>query len=123
MSVEAQIDRPEAADRPLWRGPVPPGASLLVVRGFYEGLEVAIDRDWVVVGRGRGADVVIAEPTLSRAHAAFGFDGEHFFVQDLGSTNGTMVNGAKERTSSLKDGDEVQIGKLLLRIALPTTGA
>ncbi len=100
-------------------GPVPSGGTLRVVRGFYEDLEVAVDRDWLVIGRGRGADVVIAEPTMSRAHAAIGFDGERFFVQDLGSTNGTRVNGSREQKATLKDGDEVQLGKLLLRIALP----
>ena len=40
--------------------PVPVGASLQVVKGFYEGLELSIDRDWLVIGRGRSADVVIA---------------------------------------------------------------
>jgi len=89
------------------------------MRGFFEGLEVAVDRDWVVIGRGRGADVVIAEPTMSRAHAAIGYDGQEFFVQDLGSTNGTRVNGSRERKSSLKTGDDIQLGKLLLRVELP----
>ena len=91
----------------------------MVLRGFYEGLEVPVDRDWVVIGRGRGADIVIAEPTMSRAHAAIGFDGERFFVQDLGSTNGTRVNGAADQKATLKDGDEVQLGKLLVRVTLP----
>jgi pSer/pThr/pTyr-binding forkhead associated (FHA) protein len=72
---------------------VPGGGSIRVLRGFYEGLEMPVDRDWMVIGRGRGADIVIAEPTMSRAHAAIGYDGAHFFVQDLGSTNGTRVNG------------------------------
>ncbi|MCG8592499.1 MAG: FHA domain-containing protein [Proteobacteria bacterium] len=98
---------------------VPPGASACVRSGFYEGLEVPIDRDWVVIGRGRNADVVLAEPTLSRAHAAIGFDEEGFFVQDLGSTNGTQVNGAKCKRHLLKSGDEVQIGKLVIAVTLP----
>jgi len=119
MPSETTASRTGEPERPAFRGPVPAGASLLVLRGFYEGLEVPLDRDWLVLGRGRGADVAIAEPTLSRAHAAFGYDGRRFFVQDLGSTNGTLVNGAKERTRLLEDGDEVQIGKLLLRVALP----
>jgi pSer/pThr/pTyr-binding forkhead associated (FHA) protein len=101
-------------------GPVPGGASFVVLEGFYEGLEVAIDRSWVVIGRGRGADVMLAEPTISRAHAAFGHDGGGFFVQDLGSTNGTFVNGTREKKASLKPGDEVQMGKLRLRVTLPT---
>ena len=100
-------------------GPVPSGGVIRVVKGFFEGLELALDRDWVVIGRGRGADVVIAEPTMSRAHAAIGYDGESFFVQDLGSTNGTKVNGTREQKAPLKSGDDIQLGKLLLRVDLP----
>ena len=100
-------------------GPVPSGGSIRVLRGFYEGLEMAVDRDWMVIGRGRGADIVIAEPTMSRAHAAIGFDGSHFFVQDLGSTNGTRVNGTREQKAVLRNGDEVQLGKLALAVTLP----
>ncbi len=100
-------------------GPVPAGASVQVVCGFYEGLEVPIDRDWMVIGRGRSADVPIAEPTISRAHVAIGFDGERFFMQDLGSTNGTRVNGERETKVLLDPGDELQLGKLRLRVALP----
>jgi pSer/pThr/pTyr-binding forkhead associated (FHA) protein len=101
--------------------PVPSGAAIEVLRGFYEGLELPIDRDWFVIGRGRGADAVLAEATISRAHAAIGFDpAAGFFVQDLGSTNGTLLNGEKQKHSALKSGDQIQIGKLLLRVTLPT---
>jgi pSer/pThr/pTyr-binding forkhead associated (FHA) protein len=85
------------------------------MRGFYEGLEIPVDRDWLVIGRGRSADLVLSEPTISRAHAAIGFEEGEFFVQDLGSTNGTGVNGQREPRTSLSDGDEVQLGKLALR--------
>ena len=97
---------------------VPGGASVRVMRGFYEGLEVPLDRDWMVIGRGRSADLVIAEPTISRAHAAIGWDAEGFFMQDLGSTNGTKVNGQRAPLARLKDGDDLQLGKLQLRITL-----
>lgn len=101
-------------------GAVPSGVIVRVVQGFFEGLEVPVDRDWVVIGRGRSADVVIAEPTMSRSHAAFGYDGERFFVQDLGSTNGTRVNGSREKAkASLKRGDEIQLGKLRVQLELP----
>jgi pSer/pThr/pTyr-binding forkhead associated (FHA) protein len=98
---------------------IPPGAVVLVQSGFYEGLEVCVDRDWLVVGRGRSADLVLAEPTISRSHAAIGFDAQGFFVQDLGSTNGTMVNGGKVERTALKHGDLIQMGKLKLGITLP----
>ena len=99
--------------------PVPPGGRLRVVSGFYDGLEVGLDRDWLVIGRGRGADLVLAEPTISRAHAAIGWDGRRFFVQDLGSTNGTTVNGESGSKVCLGDGDEIEIGRLVLRMLLP----
>lgn len=98
---------------------VPPGAVVLVKSGFYEGLEICVDRDWLVIGRGRSADLVLAESTISRSHAAVGFDTEGFFVQDLGSTNGTMVNGAKAQRALLKNGDLIQMGKLTLGVTLP----
>ena len=101
-------------------GPVPSGASVRVMHGFFEGLELPVDRDWMVVGRGRGADLLITEPTISRAHAAIGFDGEGFFVEDLGSTNGTSVNGKREPRAALNTGDEIQLGKLRLRVTLPS---
>jgi pSer/pThr/pTyr-binding forkhead associated (FHA) protein len=100
-------------------GPVPSGAAVRVLQGFYEGLEMPVDRDWVVVGRGRGADIVVAEPTMSRAHAAIGYDGQRFFVQDLGSTNGTKLNGERAERAPLSNGDRVLLGKLLLEVVLP----
>ena len=99
--------------------PVPAGAFVRVLGGFYEGLELPIDREWLVLGRGRSAEMMLAEPTLSRAHAAVGYDGGGFFVQDLRSTNGTLVNGERRERAALRDGDEIQIGRLHLLVRLP----
>jgi pSer/pThr/pTyr-binding forkhead associated (FHA) protein len=101
---------------------LPPGASVRVMRGFYQGLELPLDRNWMVIGRGRSADIVIAEPTISRAHAVIGCDAEGFFVQDMGSTNGTRVNGERSGKARLSDRDEVLLGKLLLQVSLPGGG-
>lgn len=103
--------------------PVPQGATLRVTAGFFEGLELAIDRDWLVIGRGQNAEIVLSEPTLSRAHAAVGYDGSHFFVRDLESTNGTLVNGERCDERPLSDGDEIQIGRVSLRVGLPVPEA
>jgi pSer/pThr/pTyr-binding forkhead associated (FHA) protein len=97
---------------------VPGGAFVRVMKGFYEGLELPLDRDWIVIGRGRTADLVLAEATISRAHAAIGWDSEGFFMQDLGSTNGTKLNGQRSARARLKDGDDLQLGKLQLRIVM-----
>ncbi|MCH2170062.1 FHA domain-containing protein [Myxococcota bacterium] len=113
MQIEQTGTRPESEI------PTPPGATVRVLGGFYEGLDVPLEGDWTVIGRGRSADLVLAEPTISRCHAALGFDGESFFVQDLGSTNGTKVNGVSEPRRNLSDGDELELGKIRLLVRLP----
>ena len=80
---------------------------------------MALDRDRIVVGRGRKADLALSEATISRAHAAIGFDRTGFFVEDLGSTNGTLVNGAPVQRQYLKNDDEIQMGKLRVGVTLP----
>jgi len=97
----------------------PSGASAIVLSGFYEGLEVSLDRERLVIGRGRKADLALAEATISRAHAAIGFDGQAFYVEDLGSTNGTLVNGSRVSKQPLKSEDEIQMGKLRIGVTLP----
>ena len=99
------------------------GATLRVLRGFYEGLEVTVDRDRLVIGRGREADLTLAEATISRLHAAIERDGEGFTLQDLGSTNGTRVNGRRETRARLRDGDEIELGRLQLRLRAPANEA
>jgi pSer/pThr/pTyr-binding forkhead associated (FHA) protein len=110
------IDQNEISE-PRLRPPI--GASAVVLSGFYEGLEVHLDRDRMVIGRGRKADLALAEATISRAHAAIGFAGDCFYIEDLGSTNGTLVNGAKVSRQPLKNDDEIQMGKLRIGVTLP----
>jgi pSer/pThr/pTyr-binding forkhead associated (FHA) protein len=92
----------------------------VVVRsGFYEGLEVPLDRLRLVIGRGRKADLALSEATISRAHAVIGFEAEGFYIEDLGSTNGTTVNGRRVRRQRLESEDEIQMGKLRIGVSLP----
>ncbi len=106
----------EAASAP---STMPVGGSIQIRSGFYDGLEVLLERDWLVIGRGRGADVVLAEATISRAHAAIGFDAGHFFVQDLGSTNGTLIKGSRTERQEVKGGVEIRVGRLIIGLSLP----
>jgi pSer/pThr/pTyr-binding forkhead associated (FHA) protein len=91
---------------------------LRIESGFYEGLEWPLERASTVIGRGRNADLVLNEPTISRAHALLSYEGARLFVQDLGSTNGTLVNGMREDRAVLSDGDELRMGRLVLRIMI-----
>ena len=86
--------------------------------GFYEGLVWPLDRASTVIGRGSNADLVLNEATISRAHAILGYDGDRVFVQDLGSTNGTLVNGSPEERAYLSDQDELRMGRLQLRVRI-----
>ena len=106
-------------DRSAPRLSPPLGATAIVRTGFYNGLEFALDRARIVIGRGRKADLSLAEATISRAHAALGYDTDGFFVEDLGSTNGTLVNGARVERQTLKTEDEIQMGKLRIGVTLP----
>lgn len=98
-------------------------AVVRVASGFYEGLEWPLDGPRTVIGRGRNADLVLSEATISRTHAVFGVEDGRLFVQDLGSTNGTLVNGEPATQEFLSDGDELQMGKLMLRVGFSEGGA
>ena len=102
------------------RKPEDAAGVLHVLRGFYEGLEVPMDRERVVIGRGREADLTLAEPTISRQHAAIEWDGGGYVLQDLGSTNGSRVNGRRETRARLCEGDEIELGRLQVRLQAAT---
>ena len=95
-----------------------PRTLIRVESGFYQGLEWPIDRASTVIGRGRTADLVLSEATISRAHALLGFKGDRPFVHDLGSTHGTLLTGVREQEASLAEGDELRMGKLVFRIVV-----
>ncbi len=68
------------------------------------------------LGRDRRCDICVARTSVSRNHAQFTAAGGRFTVQDLGSSNGTYVNGEQiQGPRTLKDGDEVSCGEVVLR--------
>ena len=72
----------------------------------------------VVVGRSPSSDIVIDEPFVSATHARFTIQGPALVLEDLGSTNGTMVNGHTiDQPVTLRDGDEVQVGDTVMRVS------
>ena len=71
----------------------------------------------VVIGRGSGCDLVLSDLTVSRVHAALRRFGDQWFLDDMGSTNGTRVNGFRIRTATaVRPGDRVGFGRLAFRI-------
>lgn len=72
----------------------------------------------VVVGRSASSDIVIEQPFVSATHARFTIQGPALVLEDLESTNGTLVNGHLiSQPVTLRDGDEVQVGDVIMRIS------
>ena len=63
-----------------------------------------------IVGRGQDAGFRLPDTSVSRRHIDIYFDGQVAVLHDLGSTNGTTVNGSSVQTWQLADGDVVRIG-------------
>jgi pSer/pThr/pTyr-binding forkhead associated (FHA) protein len=70
----------------------------------------------VVVGRSSELDMVLVEEMVSRKHAVFRLESGVLTVQDLGSTNGTFVNGERIDKAVLREGDRVLVGTSILRV-------
>ncbi len=68
----------------------------------------------VVLGRMSDCDIVLADPRASRQHAEIQPVGHGFVLSDMGSMNGTVVNGTPVREHQLTDGDEIRVGSTVL---------
>ena len=75
-----------------------------------EGRRNVLGGSRVVVGRSREADIVLADPNVSRRHAELRRDENGWHVLDLGSTNGIKVNGRRVDQAGLSPGDQITIG-------------
>lgn len=93
-------------------------ASLIVVAGGPDGEEHPVDRPRLVLGRGPGVDVAFDDPEMSQQHAAVEFAAGCFHVTDLGSTNGTRVNGAPVESCEVAHGDRIELGDHVVQILI-----
>ena len=85
-------------------------AMLVVVEGSRPGKRILIDHPELVIGRSDECSLVIPERQVSREHARIRQDGDRYVIEDMGSKNGTFINGQELKGSHLlQDGDEVQI--------------
>ncbi|MDX1384729.1 MAG: adenylate/guanylate cyclase domain-containing protein, partial [Thermoanaerobaculia bacterium] len=71
---------------------------------------------WAVVGRAGSADFSVVDRSISRLHAKVSLQPRGIAVRDLGSTNGTFVNGREISESVAGEGDEVTFGKVAFRV-------
>jgi len=112
----AALDGDVTAEEHEAIGALPSRSALLVVRrGPNIGARFLLDADLTTVGRHPDADIFLDDVTVSRRHAEFLRNGTEFEVKDLGSLNGTYLDGNRiSGTVTLHDGAEVQVGKFRL---------
>jgi hypothetical protein len=99
-------------------------AKLVIRTGPQTGMEFPLDRPAIRLGRGSGSDIILQTSQASRQHAEISQHGDQFFIQDLGSTNGTFVNNEQVTAPRpLQPGDQVRIGDVVLAYELGAVGA
>jgi len=77
-----------------------------------------------VIGRGEAADVSIPDRSISRRHALARLEGKTVVLEDLGSANGTSINGKVVRSATrAEDGDTIRIGAVNLRLHISEDGS
>jgi diguanylate cyclase (GGDEF)-like protein len=100
----------------LFEAPVAPGsgkrdrAYLVVLAGASVGEMYKVEGNKTIIGRGQKAQIRLFDDGISREHAQILVEGNHIFLQDLGSTNGTFCNGLKVDRKQLADGDKILVG-------------
>jgi pSer/pThr/pTyr-binding forkhead associated (FHA) protein len=92
---------------------------LLYVDDDRNDAEVRVERDRepVLIGRREGASIKVHNPSVSGKHCTVGWKDEEVEVRDLGSSNGTFINGERVRRGVLNDGDVLMCGRFELRVS------
>jgi pSer/pThr/pTyr-binding forkhead associated (FHA) protein len=91
--------------------------GLRFISGKYQGGEFPLgEGQEIVIGRSSELDMVLVEEMVSRKHARIALTDGVINIEDLGSTNGTFVNGEKVERGTLHEGDRVLIGTNILKV-------
>jgi K+-sensing histidine kinase KdpD len=86
--------------------------------GPEKGASRRIDSKRLSVGRSQQNDLVVSDETVSSFHATVTYLNKAHFIEDVGSANGTLVNGIRIHRKRLRDNDEIQMGNTRLRYLL-----
>ena len=92
--------------------------TIVSVSGADAGSEHVLERDRVSLGRGPGVDLAFDDSAMSREHAVLEASAQGFRIRDLGSTNGTRVNGNPVQSAELKHRDRLEIGEHVFQYVL-----
>jgi len=95
-----------------------PRFALRFISGKYQGGEfpLRMNRE-IIIGRSSDLDMVLVEDMVSRRHAKISSTDNDVFIQDMGSTNGTFVNGEKiAGRAQLQEGDRILVGTSIIKV-------
>jgi hypothetical protein len=115
------LDGDQSAGTRIFEAPIvrAPAAALEVTEPGRRARRVSLTSRPVTIGRGSECDVALADAHASRRHARLEVRGGVFVLTDLGSTNGTRVNGHRVREVVLGVGDRIELGQTVLRVVTP----
>lgn len=85
---------------------------MAVAQGTSAGTWVTIDKDTFIVGKAPSCDLILADPTVSRQHLCIERHGDSYVIRDMGSTNGTAVDGTWVKVAFLTPGARVTAGNV-----------
>jgi hypothetical protein len=127
--VSVRFERDETLDTGVFRvrsarvkGTVAPATTATATPSHpvldVDGRRYQLTGPVTVIGRGSDADVVLDDPGVSRRHAEIRLEQDGPVVRDLGSTNGTFVDGERSGAARLRDGSVITIGRTRITVAL-----
>ena len=91
------------------------GGTFLVIKGPDRGEQVALSDEPVTFGSAPNCDLVLSDKTVSRRHAMALLEGEEVVVRDLGSTNGTFIQGSRFKEIAVSFGAEIKVGRTVIK--------
>ncbi|HSI98191.1 MAG TPA: DUF3662 and FHA domain-containing protein [Gaiellaceae bacterium] len=120
---ELPLDLEQPPQTMVYRSPAPPveeAEEPEVVTLTIGAKTYSASRPRTTLGRSRQCDVHVTDANVSRRHAEVRHEGSEYWVVDLGSTNGTLVNGEQVERARLRDGDRITIGATEIVFGRPT---
>ncbi len=112
MTWEPTLDLPNAAAKQMGTGKY----ELVVTSGPDEGKRLPIGEKMLMIGRSTRGDLTLSDKTVSNFHLEIESGSTGIHVRDMGSTNGTRVDGQKIQSLILEIGSEIQIGNTSLKV-------
>ena len=108
--TRTQVAEPVKGFRPVPQRP----HVLEIVGGPRHGTKLVLAAEELILGRGGNSTLLLASEEVSRQHARLTRHDDEYSIEDLHSRNGIILNGLKVHAAVLREGDQIQLGDVLL---------